>query len=86
MVWRWGGAGRLIRADIAKGTGKGAAGAIFRHLVGRPRQNARDGTRSSPGDDVFGFASGFEHLGVRGRHVYLDAVANVERGGNAVSV
>jgi hypothetical protein len=83
-VWRWGGAGRVIGADIAKGTGEGATGAIFRHLVGRPRQNARDGTRSSPGDDVFGSASCFNHLCVRGRHVDFYGIADIECGGDAI--
>ncbi len=50
--------GRAKGADVYDGPLKLAAAALFRHFIGGRRQDARDGARVTPGDDVVGFASG----------------------------
>jgi hypothetical protein len=56
----WGGwVGRRAKGtDVDDGPLKRAPAAIFSHLVGRVRKDARDGTWATPGNDVVGFPSG----------------------------
>ncbi len=50
----WGGrvGGRTKGANVNDGPLKFSAAAIFRHFIGGGRQDARDGARTTPGNDV----------------------------------
>jgi hypothetical protein len=37
-----------VGTDVAQGTGEGATGTVFCHVISRPRDHARDGARATP--------------------------------------
>ena len=77
---------RAIGMDVDKGALESAVRTVFGHLVGGGGESLGDGAGSTPGDDVFCLASRFIHLFGGGGNVYLDFVANVERGGRAILI
>ncbi len=73
-------------ADVNDCSLKSSSCSVFFHFVGRGKKNARDAARASPGNDVFGTATGAEELGMRRRYVNFHAIIDFESVRSAVLI
>ena len=86
VVWGWWVGRRAKGTDVDDGPLKFASAAIFNHLIGRIREDARDGAWATPGNDVVGFPSGAYDLRVRGGNIDFNACVQGKSGGSAMFI